>query len=172
MPPSANDNPGRAEIFSGSRAEAGSLAKAAFRRHRERVERSALERQMWFGEYAASWQDVAALTRRVAADEASLRRRFWRKLKREAASLPFLEDVLTAHYCAFDRQTPAYVKVVLVGAIIYFILPDHLIPKYVSLIGFADDAAVIATAIKAVSSNIKPEHREAARRALERLRGA
>lgn len=126
---------------------------------------------MWFGQYAASWQDVAGLTRRVAADEANLRRKFWRKLKREAASIPFLEDVLTAHYCAFDRQTPSYVKIILVGAMVYFIVPDHLIPKYVSLIGFADDAAVIATAIKAVSSHIKPEHREAARRAIARLRG-
>ena len=63
-----------------------------------------------------SWQDFAARSRRIASDEARLRRKFWRKLKREAASIPFLEDVLTAHYCAFDRKTPLYVKVVLVGA--------------------------------------------------------
>ena len=50
-----------------------------------------------------SWQDLAALTRRITADEAGLRRKFWRKLKREAANIPFLEEVLTAHYCAFDR---------------------------------------------------------------------
>ena len=78
-----------------------------------------------------SWQDFAALTRRIAADEAGLRRKFWRKLKREAASIPFLEDVLTAHYCAFDRQTPLYVKAVLVGAMVYFVVPDDLIPDYI-----------------------------------------
>ena len=27
-----------------------------------------------------SWQDFAALTRRITSDEASLRRKFWRKL--------------------------------------------------------------------------------------------
>ncbi len=125
---------------------------------------------MWFRQQAATWQDIAALTRRMAADEESLRRKFWRKVLREFARLPFVEELLTAHYCAFDRQTPLYVKVVLVGAIVYFVVPDRLIPKYVTLIGFADDAAVLAAAIKAVSSHIKPEHREAARRALARLR--
>jgi uncharacterized membrane protein YkvA (DUF1232 family) len=124
---------------------------------------------MWSWQQAASQQDFAALTRRMAANEQGLRRKFWRKLLREAASLPFAEDVLTAHYCAFDRDTPVYVKAVLVGAIAYFVLPDRLIPKYVSLIGFVDDAAVVAAAFKAVSSHIRPEHREAARRTLARL---
>jgi len=130
---------------------------------------------VWFQQQTASasatWEEFAALTRRMAADEAGLRRKLWRKLLREAASLPFAEEVLTAHYCAFDRRTPLYVKAMLVGAIVYFVVPDHLIPKYVSLIGLADDAAVIALAIKAVSTHIKPEHREAARRSLARLRG-
>lgn len=125
---------------------------------------------MWTWQQAASWQDFAMLTRGLAANEQALRRKFWRKLLREAASLPFAEQLLTAHYCAFDHRTPLYVKAVLVGAIVYFVVPDHLIPKYVSLIGFADDAAVIATAFKAVSSHIKPEHREAAQRVLERVR--
>jgi uncharacterized membrane protein YkvA (DUF1232 family) len=130
---------------------------------------------MWFQQQTASasatWEEFAALTRRMATDEAGLRRKLWRKLLREAASLPFAEEVLAAHYCAFDRRTPVYVKAMLVGAIVYFVVPDHLIPKYVSLIGLADDAAVIALAIKAVSTHIKPEHREAARRTLARLRG-
>ena len=108
----------------------------------------------------------------MAANEQTLRRKFWRRLKREAASLPFAEELLTAHYCAFDRNTPLYVKAVLVGAIVYFVVPDRFIPKYASLIGFADDAAVLATAFKAVSAHIKPEHRAAAQRALGRLRSA
>lgn len=126
---------------------------------------------MWFRQHAASWQDIAAFTRGTASDEEGLRRRIWRRLLREAASLPFAERLLTAHYCAFDRRTPLYVKGVLIGAILYFVVPDRYIPKYVSLIGFADDAAVLAAAFKAVSSHIKPEHREAARRTVARLRG-
>jgi uncharacterized membrane protein YkvA (DUF1232 family) len=133
---------------------------------------------MGFWEQAAKWSDfrpdfwpdLAALSRRMADDESGLRRKFWRKLKREVASVPFLEDVLTAHYCAFDRNTPVHVKAVLVGAIVYFVMPDDLIPDYLPLIGLADDAAVIGMAIKMMSSHIKPEHREAARRTVTRLR--
>jgi uncharacterized membrane protein YkvA (DUF1232 family) len=87
------------------------------------------------------------------------------------ADLPFAEDLLAAYYCAFDRQTPLHVKAVLLGAIAYFILPTDLIPDYIPVIGYVDDAAVLAGAIKIVSSHIMPEHREAARRMLARLRG-
>jgi uncharacterized membrane protein YkvA (DUF1232 family) len=118
-----------------------------------------------------SWQGFAALTGRVAGSEQSWRRKFWRKLKHEAASLPLAEQLLTAYYCAFDRQTPLYVKGILVGAIVYFVVPDRFIPKNLPLIVLADDAAVLAAAFKAVSSHIKPEHKEAALRALTRLRG-
>jgi uncharacterized membrane protein YkvA (DUF1232 family) len=125
---------------------------------------------MRFWSQAASWQDFAALTRGLSADEAA--RTFWHKLKREAATLPFLEDLLTAHYCAFDRHTPLYVKVVLAGAIVYFVVPEDFIPASLPLIAFADEAAVLAAAFKVVSSHIKPEHREAARRMVARLRAA
>ena len=125
---------------------------------------------MDFRAQAASWQNFAALTRQVATDEAGLRRRLWRRLLREAASIPFLEDVFTAHYCAFDRNTPLYVKAMLVGAIIYFVLPEDLLPN--PLFGLADEAAVLAAAFKAVSSHIKPEHREAAQLMVARLRDA
>ena len=117
-----------------------------------------------------SWPDFAALARGIAADEAELRGKFWRKLKREAATIPFLEDALTAHYCAFDRRTPLYVKIVLVGAIVYFVVPDDFVPASLPLIAYADDAAVLAAAFKLVSSHVKPEHREAARRTVLRLR--
>lgn len=119
----------------------------------------------------ASWADFAALARRIRSDEAGWRRKFWRAIKREAASIPFLQEVLTAHYCIFDRHTPLYVKALLAGAIAYFVIPDHLVPKNLPLIALADDAAILAMAMKAVSAHIKPEHREAARRALARMRG-
>jgi len=37
------------------------------------------------------------------------------------------------------------------------------------LLGFADDAAVLATALRLVASHMKPAHREAAKRAMARL---
>jgi uncharacterized membrane protein YkvA (DUF1232 family) len=120
----------------------------------------------------SSFEDFTKRARRFAADEGDLRRRIWRKLKREAANIPFAEDALTAHYCAFDRNTPLYVKLALVGAVVYFLVPDDLIPDSIPVLGYADDAAVLAGAMKIFASHIKPEHREAARLMLERMRRA
>jgi uncharacterized membrane protein YkvA (DUF1232 family) len=102
-------------------------------------------------------------------DDSALRRSFWRKLRRVAASIPFAEDLLAAYYCAFDRDTPLPVKATLVGALAYFVLPLDAIPDVLPVIGFTDDAAVLATAIRLVANHISPVHRQAARDALAKL---
>ena len=106
---------------------------------------------------------------RLAEDRDSVRRRFWRKLKRVVAHLPFAEDLLAAYYCAFDRDTPRHVQVALMGALAYFILPFDLVPDMMPVLGFTDDAAVLATALRMVAGYMKPAHREAARDAMARL---
>ena len=126
---------------------------------------------MWFRARAASWQDAEELLRRMAGGERLLQGSFWRKLRTLAAALPFAEDLLAAHYCAFDRHTPLHVKVVLIGAIAYFVLPFDLIPDYIPVIGYTDDAAVLAAALRLVTAHVTPDHREAARQMLARLRG-
>jgi uncharacterized membrane protein YkvA (DUF1232 family) len=110
-----------------------------------------------------SW-DIA----RIARERAYVRRGFWAKVKRTAAGLPFVEDLLAAYYCAFDRATPRHVQAALIGALAYFVLPFDVIPDMMPVLGFTDDAAVLATAIKLVASHIRPEHREAAKRAIAR----
>src|SRR3954468_13499780 len=105
---------------------------------------------------------------KLAQDRDSVRRRFWVKLKRVVAKLPFAEDLLAAYYCAFDRETPRHVQVALLGAIAYFILPFDFVPDMLPVLGFTDDAAVLATAIRMVAGHITPEHRDAARSALKR----
>ena len=105
---------------------------------------------------------------RLAQDRDSVRRRFWIKLKKVAGRLPFIEDLLAAYYCAFDKQTPRHVQVALLGAIAYFILPFDFIPDMMPVLGFTDDAAILATVIRLVAGNITDDHREAARTALKR----
>ena len=105
---------------------------------------------------------------RLAQDRESVRRRFWSKLKRVVAMLPFAEDLLAAYYCAFDKQTPRHVQASLLGAIAYFVLPFDFVPDVLPVLGFTDDAAILATAIRMVASHITPEHRDAARAALKR----
>lgn len=103
----------------------------------------------------------------LAQDERVVRAGFWVKVKRQAAKLPFAEDLLAAYYCAFDRETPLQVRAVLLGALAYFVLPFDGIPDLLPVLGFTDDAAVLAAAMKLVIDNIRPEHRDAARRKLE-----
>ena len=105
---------------------------------------------------------------RLARDRDSVRRRFWIKLKKVAAGLPFVEDLLAAYYCAFDKDTPRHVQVTLLGALAYFILPFDFIPDMLPVLGFTDDAAVLATAIRLVANHITDDHRFAARAALKR----
>ena len=101
-------------------------------------------------------------------DRRRVRREFWAKAKRVAARLPFAEDLLVAYYCAFDRNTPRHVHVALVGALAYFVLPVDAVPDVLPLFGYTDDAAILATALRLVASHVRPEHREAAKRALAR----
>jgi len=121
---------------------------------------------------AGSWAEAEARAQRLADDEQTLKRRFWRKLRVLAARLPFAEDLIAAHYCAFDHQTPVHVKAALIGAIAYFVLPADVIPDVLPIVGYTDDAAMLAAAIRLVAQHITPDHREAARQTLARMRGA
>ena len=91
----------------------------------------------------------------------------WAMLRRIGRRLPFAQDALAAYFCAIDPQTDRRVKLTLAGALAYFVMPIDLIPDFLPLVGFTDDAAVIAAALAAVSRSIRPEHREQARRSLD-----
>lgn len=103
---------------------------------------------------------------KAKADEQAVRSGFWPKVARVAARLPFAEDLLAAYYCAFDRRTPTHVRVILLGALAYFVMPVDVVPDLLPMLGYTDDAAVLAAALKAVTDAIRPEHRDAARRKL------
>jgi uncharacterized membrane protein YkvA (DUF1232 family) len=104
--------------------------------------------------------------RETGRDEAGLLQRFRTKLRRVAQKIPFAEDLLAAYFCAVDPATPARVKLVLLGAIAYFVMPLDAVPDILPLIGFADDAALLLAALSQVAGSINEDHREQARAAL------
>lgn len=115
----------------------------------------------------------AALGRQIslrafAERERKVRRDFWAKLKRVAARIPFIEDLVAAYYCAMDPATPLRVRGMLLAALAYFILPTDLIPDIVGGLGFADDMALLTAVVGLVSSHITSTHRAAAARALDK----
>lgn len=115
-----------------------------------------------------SREEMAAI-RASLRDEEKFGSDFMSRLKRVAKRIPFAEDLLAAWFCTRDPQTPRRVRLTLLAALGYFVLPVDAIPDIMPLIGFTDDAAVIAAAIAAVAGSITPEHREQARQALANL---
>ena len=105
-------------------------------------------------------------TRMALRDEESVLRDAFARLRELARRLPFAEDALTAYFCVRDPSTPARVRFTLLAALAYFVLPFDAVPDLIPLLGFGDDAAVIAAAIAAVRSALAPHHREQARAVL------
>ncbi|MBB3809042.1 YkvA family protein [Pseudochelatococcus contaminans] len=108
--------------------------------------------------------------RRAARDEASVSRKFWSSLKRVVNNLPFAEDLVAAFVCAKDPQTSPKVRYALLGGLGYFIMPIDALPDILPLIGYSDDMAVLAALVGTVAGAIKPEHRDKARKILDKSR--
>ena len=107
--------------------------------------------------------------RKSLRDEAKFGSDFMARLKRVAKRIPFAEDLLAAWFCARDPATPRRVRMTLLAALGYFVLPVDALPDIMPLLGFTDDAAVIAAAIAAVAGSITIEHRERAKQAMAEL---
>jgi len=103
-------------------------------------------------------------------NEVRVRAGFWPKVGRVAARIPFANQMISVYYAARDPETPLAAKGVMMGALAYFVLPLDAIPDILAGIGFTDDAAVITAVIATLGANIRKRHREAAERALDRLR--
>jgi uncharacterized membrane protein YkvA (DUF1232 family) len=106
---------------------------------------------------------------KLRRDQARVDTGFWDKLRRTIPRIPFVDHLLAAYYCATDSATPLRAKAVLYGALAYFILPIDIVPDFVFLLGFTDDAAVLYAAIRTVRAYVNDTHRQQARAALDRL---
>jgi len=98
--------------------------------------------------------------------------KFWGKLKRYAAKAG--KDVVLAalklYYALQDPDTPASAKTIIVGALLYFILPADVIFDWLPG-GYVDDLGTLVAALWAVSENIKAEHIEQATATMKRWFG-
>ena len=106
----------------------------------------------------------------VRVNEQRVARGFWPKFRKVAAQLPFARDLLSVWFCARDPQTPAAAKGMVMAALAYFVLPVDAIPDILPVIGYTDDAAVLAAVIAIIGKNLKDSHRAAAAEVLARMR--
>ncbi len=90
---------------------------------------------------------------------------FWEKVQKGAKTVgrELVEKVLFLYYAFQDKDTPAWAKAVIIGALGYFIFPLDAIPDALPGVGYADDAGVIAVALGIVTIHIKPEHKDRAK---------
>jgi uncharacterized membrane protein YkvA (DUF1232 family) len=97
------------------------------------------------------------------SDEQYVEDNFWMKVRKFAAEVPFVKKAVALYFCARDPKTPKWAKLAAYSALAYFILPIDVIPDPLIIAGWTDDAAILAGAIKALSSKLTPEHQEKAR---------
>ena len=102
----------------------------------------------------------------AAEKEARVRARFWPTVKKALRFIPFIDEVIAAYYAMLDPRTPAKSRLILIGALAYFVSPFDVVPDFLFAVGFVDDVSILLAALAAVRSSIRDEHREAARRAL------
>jgi len=108
----------------------------------------------------------------VRLNEQRVARGFWPKIRKAVARVPFAADALAVWYCASDDETPSAAKGMMLAALAYFVLPTDAVPDFIPMLGYTDDAAVFAALLSVVGRNLKPRHRDAARRAILRIRDA
>lgn len=110
--------------------------------------------------------DRASLPLVVERNQRRTRAAFMPKVLKLAGKIPFADDLAAAYYCATDPVTPRRVKGVLFAALAYFVIPTDALPDVIAVMGFTDDATVLATSLGLVGAHIKERHRRAARRLL------
>ena len=91
-------------------------------------------------------------------------RDFLRKLVRSLSRLnrEVALTLLTGYYALRDPEVPRTAKAGFVAVLLYFINPFDLIPDAAPLIGYLDDAGVLAAAWGVLSGYVTDAHRHAA----------
>ena len=80
------------------------------------------------------------------------------KTIRVTDALRLLPDtVVLLRRLAADPQLPRGVRVRLLLALLYLILPIDLVPDFIPVLGYADDAIVVAAAVRSVARRAGPD---------------
>ena len=96
---------------------------------------------------------------------------FWDKIKSVAvkAGYELINKALLLYYAMQSPSMPAKDKAIVIAVLGYFILPIDVVPDFIPGLGFADDLAALAWALKTISSNITPEVKEKAQQRCDNL---
>jgi uncharacterized membrane protein YkvA (DUF1232 family) len=76
---------------------------------------------------------------------------FWNHIRRFLGQNPAIIEVAAAAFAVLDEKTPLHAKIILGGALLYFVTPLDAIPDPLPP-GLADDLALFATAMYTIGS--------------------
>ncbi|MDH6305726.1 uncharacterized membrane protein YkvA (DUF1232 family) [Parabacteroides sp. PF5-5] len=79
------------------------------------------------------------------------------------AGVKVIYAVFLLYYALSDSTFPAKERLLILGALGYFILPVDLIPDAIPFLGFSDDLIALVFAVRRVYIHITPEIKEKAR---------
>ena len=111
----------------------------------------------------------------IAADEQDVKnfndQGFLHKLARYALRLgrPVVEQLYALYFMLRAEATPMRSKMVIVGALLYFVSPIDLVPDILGPLGFSGDLAVIAMVFKQVQAYLTDDIRSKAAAATAQL---
>jgi uncharacterized membrane protein YkvA (DUF1232 family) len=95
--------------------------------------------------------------------------KFWKKVKSLGKNV--LKPAMLLFYVMKSPGVPLSVKGTIAGALGYLILPLDLIPDFISVVGYTDDAAALIAVVKMCVKYITPEIKEQAEKKLDELLG-
>ena len=100
-----------------------------------------------------------------------LDRSFLGKVKKygEKAGKKTVYYSLLLFYAAKSSEVPKSSKMLIVGALSYLIFPIDLIPDFIPVVGLADDAFIVATAVYKVMSHIDADIKNKAKQKMANI---
>jgi len=80
----------------------------------------------------------------------------WTKVERIGKKISFAKDIKALYNYMTDPSVAWYRKSIVIGALVYFIMPIDSIPDLAPLIGYLDDLGVITAVLKYLGSELIP----------------
>ncbi len=113
-------------------------------------------------------EDYIPRFRRQKLDETG----FLKKVARFAVRLgePAVKQLYALYYLYRDPRTPRRAKMIIVGALVYFLSPIDSIPDLLGPLGFTDDLAVLALVYAQMKAHLTDDIKRRAQEAVDKLK--
>lgn len=96
--------------------------------------------------------------------------KFWKKLEKSASKLgkKVLLEILTLFYLLASGKTPLKIRIAIMTALGYFILPTDMVSDFIPFLGFSDDIAFLSYTFTKAQKYLTPEIKNKATKKLQK----